>query len=241
MEYQEVRNQIDEIFRRYVVKYKDGKRKILKIAVYDGWIYAVGKRCRRMAYYVAPYEYAEWESMKRYMPRPKSTDEIKDMLHKRVLNRAKKAIEMLSKSGLWGNIKSELEYFVSLPELEQREMVELIDKDSYEFYKLTWSDQKYSWVKTYSMFVQFMKDKCWKSLAWHKYDRKTYTAYLQNCIKNKTNYSHKWVNGYDNSVELAMKTDGIFRGWYSEEYRGCGNGHYYILLDATHAIHCEDD
>lgn len=241
MEYQEIRNQIDNIFRRYVVKYKDGKRKILKIAVNDGWIYAVGKRCRKMAYYVPQHEYAEWESMKRYMSRPKSIDKMKDMLHKRVLNRANKAIEMLSKSGMWNDIKSELEYFVSLPETEQREIAALVDTDSYEFYKLTDSGKKYSWVNHHFLFEEFVKDKCWKSLAWHKYDRKTYTAYLQKCIEDKTNYSHGWVNGYDNSVELSMKMDGIFRGWYSEEYRGCGNGHYYILLDATHAIHCEDD
>lgn len=241
MEYQEIRNQIDETFRRYVVKYKDGKRKILKIGLHDGWIYAVRKRCRKMAHYVAPYEYAEWESMKRYMPRPKNTDELKDMLHKRVLNRAKKAIEMLSKSGMWNNIKDELEYFVSLPEAEQRELVVSVDTDSYNFYKMTFSGQKYSWVNYHFLFEQFVKDKCWKSLAWRRYERSTYTAYLQKCIEDKTNYSHRWVNGYDNSVELAMQKDGVFRGWYSEEYRGCGNGHYYLLLDATHAIHCEDD
>ena len=31
------------------------------------------------------------------------------------------------------------------------------------------------------------------------------------------------------------------RGWYSEEYKGCGNGHYYIALNGTHALFMEDD
>lgn len=31
------------------------------------------------------------------------------------------------------------------------------------------------------------------------------------------------------------------RAWYSEEYRNCGNGHYYLALDATHALFYEDD
>lgn len=35
--------------------------------------------------------------------------------------------------------------------------------------------------------------------------------------------------------------DGIRRAWYSEEYRGCGNGHYYLAINATHAIYYEKD
>lgn len=38
--------------------------------------------------------------------------------------------------------------------------------------------------------------------------------------------------------------DGNFpekRAWYSEEYKGCGNGHYYLALDCTHALFYEDD
>jgi hypothetical protein len=35
--------------------------------------------------------------------------------------------------------------------------------------------------------------------------------------------------------------DGEKLAWYSEEYRGCLNGHYYLMFDATHAIFYEDD
>ena len=35
--------------------------------------------------------------------------------------------------------------------------------------------------------------------------------------------------------------DGIRRAWYSEEYRDCGNGHYYLAINATHAIYYEKD
>lgn len=31
------------------------------------------------------------------------------------------------------------------------------------------------------------------------------------------------------------------RLWYSEEFRGCGNGHYYLGVSPTQAIHWEDD
>lgn len=31
------------------------------------------------------------------------------------------------------------------------------------------------------------------------------------------------------------------KAWYSEEYRGCGNGHYYIAIDGSAALFIEND
>lgn len=59
-----------------------------------------------------------------------------------------------------------------------------------------------------------------------------------NALREKRNYSMRWTVSYDNSVEF--NPDGN-RAWYSEEYRGCGNGHYYLLLDEKHAAFREDD
>lgn len=33
----------------------------------------------------------------------------------------------------------------------------------------------------------------------------------------------------------------INKAFYSEEFKDCGNGHYYLALDATHALFSEDD
>ena len=41
-------------------------------------------------------------------------------------------------------------------------------------------------------------------------------------------------------LEIINDND-VYRGFYSEEFKGCGNGHYYLLFDATHAIFYEDD
>ncbi len=46
-------------------------------------------------------------------------------------------------------------------------------------------------------------------------------------------------NGYDISFEYSP--DKGDKAWYSEEFKGCGNGHYYLALDATHALFHEDD
>ena len=63
---------------------------------------------------------------------------------------------------------------------------------------------------------------------------------VADCIKNGGEFSRRWENGYDNTVEIANR-DGKKLAWYSEEYRRCGNGHYYLMFDATHAIFYEDD
>lgn len=42
-------------------------------------------------------------------------------------------------------------------------------------------------------------------------------------------------NGYDGSVELNFDT-GEMRAWFSKEFRGCGNGYYYILVNDDYFI-----
>ena len=67
---------------------------------------------------------------------------------------------------------------------------------------------------------------------------------LKEAIKNKKEYRNgndgKNWNGqsYDTSIEYNPKES---KAWYSEEYRGCGNGHYYLALNGTHALFYEDD
>ena len=59
-----------------------------------------------------------------------------------------------------------------------------------------------------------------------------------NALNEKRKYSMRWTVSYDNSIEYNPEGE---RAWYSEEYRGCGNGHYYLLLDEKHAAFREDD
>ncbi|MFA5395085.1 MAG: hypothetical protein WC346_03610 [Methanogenium sp.] len=61
---------------------------------------------------------------------------------------------------------------------------------------------------------------------------------IAKALKEKKEVSVGGRNGYDISFSYNPK---INKAWYSEEYRGCGNGHYYLALDATHALFYEDD
>ena len=79
-----------------------------------------------------------------------------------------------------------------------------------------------------------------KSVNYDKYSRDIYKPILKDAITNKKPTQYAWRKGYDNSIEVSMYED-IIRGWYSEEYVGCTNGHYYLLLDECHAMFCEHD
>lgn len=65
---------------------------------------------------------------------------------------------------------------------------------------------------------------------------------IANALKNKQKINvgtdGRITNGYDVSYSYNPEVN---KAWYSEEYRGCGNGHYYLALDATHALFYEDD
>lgn len=88
-----------------------------------------------------------------------------------------------------------------------------------------------------------------KKMTFHKSKwNKSITEYTLEQIKEHMEKGEKYTtsgrNGYDVSFEYkpaSLSEDGKARAWYSEEYRGCGNGHYYLALDDQHALYYEDD
>lgn len=61
---------------------------------------------------------------------------------------------------------------------------------------------------------------------------------IKEAMTEKKSVSVEGRTSYDVSFEYHPEQN---KAWYSEEYRGCGNGHYYIALSATHAVFWEDD
>ena len=202
----------------------------------DGRIAILGKGKKKWGHELSCYDhYEDWATL-----RLVEHDEID--YYKRFVKRATDALKMLNESGLWKDIKQSIEHFFALTESEQKELVNDIMTDSYElFYKEVYKENgKYSWVSGYQVFESFIRKTCWKSIAWRKWERERMSAEVADCIKNGREFSRRWENGYDNSVEIANR-NGEKLAWYSEEYRHCGNGWYYLMFDATHAIFYEKD
>ena len=221
----------------YRVNLIGGGSKIVRLwKADDGRIAILGKGKKKWGHELSCYDhYEDWATL-----RLVEHDEID--YHKRFVKRATDALKMLNESGLWKDIKQSIEHFFTLTESEQRELVNDIMTDSYElFYHEVYKENgKYSWVHGYQVFESFVRKTCWKSIAWHKWERERMSAEVAECIKNGTDFHRRWENGYDNSVEIANR-NGEKLAWYSEEYRNCGNGWYYLMFDATHAIFYEKD
>lgn len=222
----------------YRVNLIGGGSKIVRLwQTDDGRIAIMDKGRKKWGHELSSWSdhYEDWATL-----RLVEHDEID--YYKRFVKRATDALKMLNETGLWKDIKESIEHFFNLSETEQRELVNDIMTNSYElFYHEVYKENgKYSWVSGYQVFEAFARKTCWKSIAWRKWERERMSAEVAECIKNGKKFHRRWENGYDNTVEVDEK-DGYKRAWYSEEYRGCGNGHYYLMFDATHAIFYEDD
>ena len=237
MTYEEVRNIVESSYpKEFRATLTNGTTNKVRLWRRGNAVFMIDKGKRKWGhdiFYFRPHD--EWVKLE--LVQRKDRD-----VYSTFMKRARKAVEMLTESGLWEDIKDEIEYFLSLDEEKQREIVCDITSDFYNnFYDQTKKDGKYNWVHTYQVFSSFANKICWKSIAWHKHTRAKNENDVKQAIANKTNFSRTWRNGYDNSVEISLGEDGKLRGWYSEEFYRCGNGHYYLLFDATHAIFYEDD
>lgn len=161
----------------------------------------------------------------------------------------KRVIKLLEESGLWDNIKEVyenlLKYNITLEDIKK-----ISDFDSYEN-----RDKVVDFCKSNGYGFMIYKDKegieCLdrdyiyevsrcelKSMYFGKSNNKWYKERIQKAFKDKTPLSLSETVNYDVSFEYNPETK---RAWYSEEYRGCGNGHYYLALNYNTALFYEND
>ena len=161
---------------------------------------------------------------------------------------AKRLTELLEKSGLWANVRKEIQRLLEF---------------GYENY----CEQNYP-------SNIFSPDLAYNILRWNVKKmnfrpRHTDREEAARCNEITLNAIAKAMSGPENEYQTSVegrsydisfsynagqigkpmwkafpngaRGDGIRRAWYSEEYRGCGNGHYYLAINATHAIYYEKD
>lgn len=229
MEYKEISKVVTEnVANTFVVTFNDGTKKKVKMWYGVDGVCIMNRKSRKWGHVLnATDDYDKWVNLVPFLSR-----EIE--IHKRVVRRAKKIEKMLDESGLWANIKNMLHTFLyERTEEEQKAIINVaLDYDK-KF------DEKDA-IFTRWIFESLTRDRCFKTINWFGYEKETYEKLLEERIKAKEEFKYFWHKGYDNRVEVFKKND-ILLVHYSEEYTGCGNGYYYILLDAKHALFCEKD
>ena len=236
MEYKDIEAMVKHTYAKpYRVKYADGKTAIVRLWIAsNGLVAKLSKRKKIHGYVLSYYDYMDWVSLKEVEKKPTSTFAL-------MKKRATDALKYLTQSGMWSYIKKEIEYFLSDDAIIQA-VADAIEKDSYEcFYKECRENGKFPWCHTTQVFETFAAKKCWQSIPYQKWERERMNQRISNAIEDRQDFHYRWTNGYDNTIEIGACSDGELRGWLSCEFRGCGNGHYYLLFDATHAIFYEDD
>ena len=230
MDYNDVYNTISRKIEKYVYVSEGEKHEIRLFISTNNDICFAPKRRRNGGYMLSVSETDKWDSL------TKVNKDNKTDLVKRMRKRAESGVVMLNSSGLWTDIKKELLNFLGLSDDEIRR--DFIDGNIYETYR----SKKYDWLSCCQVFSSLKAKKCWKNPSFDKYDlnKDSIINSVKRAISDKKPIRFSWRNVYDNTLEI-IGTNDIYRGFYSEEYRNCGNGHYYLLFDATHAIFYEDD
>lgn len=215
----------------------NGKKKQIRLTFRCGEVYILRQGSRTQGYLLSANER---ESIEHLTLKTKADVD----LCKRFIRRLKQSDKILSKSGLWPSIKQTIEHALSLPFEEIQQLVNDLASDEYNFYTLVHTEgSKYNWCNgCIEVFTAFIQPRCFSSLRIsRKYmDADGLREQMRNAIQNKTKFSYRWHDGYDNSVYIDH-VNGVSTAHYAEEYRGCGNGHYYILFDESHAVFMEDD
>lgn len=228
MKYSDVVNFVSETRSKHYVVIEGGKTKHYRLFVTDGILCEYKKGSKRYGFPVN-VDLTLWESITTADSKP-----VAEKLRKTM----KTAVKYLSASGLWKSIRTSMEYLLSLNDEELTKIYEL-SMTSYNDYRKFCEDND----------LHITADELWslankrlKTINYHSWEKDEIRERFAKAIAEKTEYRHRWEKGYDNSIECGPRGDeGDMCAWYSEEYRGCGNGHYYLALDESHALFCEND
>ena len=188
------------------------------------------KGSKRYGYPLHEFDVCNWSNVTPYF--------VDDLT--KVKNFMTKIVNYLNKSGLWTNIKKDYEVILAqgddfLIDLLNSDYTDRRDK----LHKLALSLGLES-LSLHCDEIIYSAKKGIKNVNYNKYEKEIVKQIVKDAINNCKRTQHKWRKGYDNSIEIAMHND-VLCGWYCEEYKNCGNGHYYLLLDECHAFFYEHD
>ena len=227
MKFEDALNFIRETKNKNYIVVINGKKYNLRLFTNGDLIGEYGKGMRNRGFSVSPLRVMEWESI--------TTPETKPVCEK-LRKTMKTACKYLSASGLWKYIRISMEFLLSLNDEELTKIYEMCMTSSNDYRKFCEDNDLHITADE----LWSLANKPLKTINYHSWEKDTIRDRFAKSIAEKTEYRHRWEKGYDNSIECGPRSDDMC-AWYSEEYRGCGNGHYYLALDARHALFVEND
>lgn len=203
------------------------------------------------------WRYTTEQFLSLYEPIIKTPEEEDENWHRKI----KRVINALEKSGLWPDLKVQFENLYKMSLQDRKAIIDLecqaYDLKPEEYNKAieNWAD-KYPFIvqqnphdgsyyynsKGYLRIVPFYIDEMsyvqTKSM-YFGWQNKSIKEEIKKNLAEKHNYSTGRIRtNYDVTFEYDANNN---KAWYSEEYKDCGNGHYYIALNESMALFVEND
>ena len=208
----------------FLITYANGDKERKRLFISrDGYVCEFKKRSRTRGRCISCEEL--WRAVE-----PLKADTDKVTICKR---NTRNIIKYLSSSGLWPDILANMEKLQRLPDEDLQYLVSC----EYDEHNKFMQEKTIEHISP-DMFYSLLSRRSIITINWGGASNDWIKRGWLTALSEKRKYSMRWTVSYDNSVEY--NPDGN-KAWYSEEYRGCGNGHYYLLLDEKHAAFREDD
>lgn len=229
----------------FKVKYGDTKNRARKEADGQFFVYAKGKR--RWGH---RYDSAERLLANGYVPIIDKVSQT-EKWHGRI----RRVLSEIDRTGLWKgtSLETELRNMMKMTFEDREEMKRLFWESRYENGvhiqnpELTRFIDKYPFAFGIDDLLKtayiFEPSECIvKSVYFGKHVTEQIRRNIATAIELGVDYSSGRIHGnYDYTFELRKDEDGLRRAWYSQEYKGCGNGHYYVALSENTALFVEND
>lgn len=167
-------------------------------------------------------------------------------------NRVKTVIKRLEQSGLWQELKEQYKNLLSLG-YQNRQRIKEIDgatacngnsadneeiKALAEQYPFILVENSQGEKRLDTFYIWDMSECITKSMYFGQWNNEQTKQAIKEHLNSGTRYSTHAYTNYDVSFEYNPESK---KAWYREEYKDCGNGHYYLALDNSLALFCEND
>ena len=215
-------------FGTYVATNEDGTTERVRLFISNNDTLCKFKgKSRTRGYNVTYFDNLNWVSVSKVK---KSDEQIKKTFVKR-LNKCKNC---LKDSGLWQDFIEDIDYLLD----SEDRLNEFIKNDTDGYYENVYLNKKHTFK--FPKLLDSLLNKGLYKIPYERFFADEQRNKVKNAIGNKDKYHDRWRGSYDYSLTLT-NDENVHRGWFSAEYKGCGNGHYYLLMNENYALFYEDD
>ncbi len=160
--------------------------------------------------------------------------------------RLKRAVKLCRESGLWAEIAVVWDNLYKHVTLDEKRKIYEMSWDNREA-AIAYCKEHYPFmIKTDSDGNEYLNtdyiwelSRCELKSMYFGYNNAKEKEQIRKAISEHRQYTIPRIRtNYDVSFSYNPESN---RAFYSEEYKDCGNGHYYLALNHSTAVFCEDD